>query len=255
MIIKLGSLCFKPTILQIGTETKIFRAVTDNRYHFQNYDRSKIKEGRFNRDRQYCFYIASHKETAILELISHYQNCIPQIIYVKELILKKEIKLADLIRWRYTDDSRDKIHFKHEHIMVNQHITCPKRYWSNWLYNSTQIIADYFRDNYDGLRYQTSIVHLFSDEGKKIYGYDPRHLFNYAIFKCPNECEELFDTHNDWVEIRTSDYLDYYNKNIDDNTIQKIIKCKNANELVPCLPSLRGNNNCKPSLDIYSFIK
>ena len=141
--------------------------------------------------------------------------------------------------------------------MINQHITCPKRCWSNWLYNQTQIIADYFRDTYisitkiNGLIYQTSIAHLL-DRPEKFYP-DPSKLFNYAIFKKPNECDELFDTHNPWVEIRTSCYLDYYNKNIDDNTIQKKIKCKNRNETVSGVG--QGNNDYKPSLDIYYFIK
>ena len=114
MIIQLGTLHFRTTTLPIGT--KIFRAVTNCKYTFQPDCSSKIKEGRFNKDGQYCFYIASYMEAAILELISHYQNCTPQIIYVKELILKEKINLVDLTRYSYNYNSKPKDDYSNEHI-------------------------------------------------------------------------------------------------------------------------------------------
>lgn len=241
---QLSSLNFRETTLQSGTT--VYRAVTNRTYTFQP-NLSLIKEGRFNRNHQYCFYIASHLETAILEMISHYQNCIPSTIYVKELTLQSDLTLVDLIRWNY-DEPSPKDDYSLEHIMINQHITCPRRCWSDWLYNSTQTIADYFRNTYYGLRYQTAVAHSLYKQGEKMFGHDPEKLLNYAIFRDPCECFGLFAVSNDVRIIETALFLDFYNKNIDDGFSRRSIRCRNGQQTVSARFGRTG------TLDMFSFL-
>lgn len=248
MIIDLNELRVVETVLE--KDSIFYRAVNNQHYIFQPSDNSIVNPGRFNKSGQYCFYLASSDISAVLEIVSHYLDATPNVIYIKKIKLKKSLRLVDLIRWRYVDDSLDKEQFSLEHIMINQHIVCPNKSWATWLYRSSQKIADYYRLSFEGIRYQTSVAHFLQGSGE-IFEHLPENLFNYAIYKNPEECEDMFELVGE-EEKETEPLVRLFNNTISDDKIQLKIRACNVNELIAGVEL--GNTDYSPSLNIFDIV-
>jgi hypothetical protein len=216
---------FKDTI--IPKNTIFYRAVRKRRFLYQNPIQLKIPEGRFNTKHQYCFYLGYSEESAIMEHISRTKSRLKKVILHK-YCLTEDVNVVDLIRWSYPFPSKGD--YPNEQIMINQHITCPKRKFTTWLYNQTQVIADYFRQDTQkmGIRYQTSIAH--SIKHPENYG-TPDNLFVVAFFVDPKMACRLFKYCRSYKR-KISKYYKYAKIKFDNSTVENAIRVKDSREQV-----------------------
>ena len=154
-------------------------------------DNSLIHQGRFNKDKEYGFYLGFSKDSCVYEKLSNNNEFKSGYMFKYELL--QDIVLLDLNRWSYRGEryegNKNK-DFSNELKIIKQHVNCPQKKEFGWIYSSTNKIAQYAKDlGYHGILYQSAVAFSLNNSNK-VYA-DPYNLLNLCLFKTPEECKLL----------------------------------------------------------------
>jgi len=148
----------------------------------------------------------------------------------------------------------EKCDYSKESILINQHVTCPNLGCKTpWLYDITNIIAEFARENkFDGILYQSAVAHNM--EGPNVlFEHDPNNLINYVLFQNSTESKNYFKVVSNEERKITNSEGDSAKKILNCETIIRKIKCRNTCETVAGVAL--DNKDYEPSLEILEIEK
>jgi hypothetical protein len=171
---------------------RLFRANLNPAYKYQADDAKHVRQGRFNVDGEYCFYVALSPIAALLEFLSYEPDA--DAVHLHSYVSTRAIELVDLTRFQFPTPpdvpSKDAL-YSQEEFVVNQYITCPREPASfPWNPEGSRRVAHHYRSaGATGVLYQTSIAHGLH-AADAFYG-DPKDLLNVALFVEPGAAATL----------------------------------------------------------------